>query len=144
MDFFFSLFFLEVLGFELRALCFLAVALQLEPYFQPFVLWLLWRQGLIFCPGWPGPQSSYFRLPVLAVMTNEYHHAQLSSAEIGRMFLPGLAWNCDSPISASQVARITGLSHWYPAWLSPLIVKKKGKRKKKPQHYLCLVWRQLR
>jgi hypothetical protein len=24
-----------------------------------FLLWLFWRQGLIFCPGWPGLWSSY-------------------------------------------------------------------------------------
>jgi hypothetical protein len=29
--------------------------------------------------------------------------------------LPGLASNCDPPFSVSQVARITGVSHWRPA-----------------------------
>jgi hypothetical protein len=30
-------------------------------------------------------------------------------------YLPGLASNLDPPISASQIARITGMSHWCPA-----------------------------
>jgi hypothetical protein len=30
-----------------------------------------------------------------------------------RIILLGLASNCDLPISASQVAKITGVNHWH-------------------------------
>jgi hypothetical protein len=56
---------------------------MLEPCLQLFLLWLIWKQGgFIFCPGQPGPQSSYFTLPVLAGMTGVCHHTQLFSIEV--------------------------------------------------------------
>jgi hypothetical protein len=30
------------------------------------LLWVSWRWGLAFCPGWPGWWSSYFKLPAVA------------------------------------------------------------------------------
>jgi hypothetical protein len=40
-----------------------AHALPLEPRLQPCPLWLLWRWGLAFCLGQPGPGSSWSRPP---------------------------------------------------------------------------------
>jgi hypothetical protein len=61
--------FLAVLEFELRALCWLRDTLSLEPCLQTLLLWLFLRWGLAFCPGWPGPQFPYFKLPTITGMT---------------------------------------------------------------------------
>jgi hypothetical protein len=51
-----------------------------------------------FCPGWPGPQLSYFTLPTITGMTGVCHHAKLFSTEMrSHTFLPGLSWNYDPP-----------------------------------------------
>jgi hypothetical protein len=45
----FYIFFLEVLGFELKASCLLPGTLLLEPCISSSMLWLFWGQGLAFC-----------------------------------------------------------------------------------------------
>jgi hypothetical protein len=53
-----------------------------------------------------------------AGMIGAHHHA-LVLVEIGSCTTPCLAWpqTVTLPISASQLARIKGISHWYPAML---------------------------
>jgi hypothetical protein len=72
-----SWFFLEVLGFELRASHLLGMwatppALFAFPYFSSRISSL--------CPGLPGPLSSYFMLSAIAGL---HHHTLLSSTETG-------------------------------------------------------------
>jgi hypothetical protein len=45
-------------------------------------------------------------------------HFALVILEMGvSNYLPGLALNLSRPVSASQVARVTGVSHLQPAWI---------------------------
>jgi hypothetical protein len=72
-----------------------------------FLWWLLWWQGLTFCPGWPGPWSSYDPNSTVSEMTVMRHHAQLFVVQMGvshKLFC--LAWPGTTifPISASHVA----------------------------------------
>jgi hypothetical protein len=57
--------------------------------------------GLVFPPGWPRPQSFYFKLPTIA-----------GDGVSQNFFVPGIVILL---ISASQVARIIGMSHWHLA-----------------------------
>jgi hypothetical protein len=101
--FFFSLFWWDWgLNSELSYL--VAGALSLEPHLQPFSLWLFWRQGLAFCPSWPGLQPSRFMLPLLI---QQALPCPLFSIEIGLLnFLSGLTLNLDPPY-------LSVLSSWY-------------------------------
>jgi hypothetical protein len=59
-------FFWQYWSFELSAYSLWRQALYcLNHASNPFLLWLFWRQGLAFCPGWPGPLSSYLCFPPL-------------------------------------------------------------------------------
>jgi hypothetical protein len=52
-----------------------------------------------FCPGQPGPSSSYFTLPTFAGVTDGCHHSQLFFHwdGVSHFFLLRLAWNQDPP-----------------------------------------------
>jgi hypothetical protein len=68
-----------VLEFELRASCLLGM--------PPFLFALvIFERVLLF-----RPQSSYFRLPIIAWMSGMCHHTQLFSVEMGscKLFCPG-------------------------------------------------------
>jgi hypothetical protein len=84
----------------------------LEPCLQFFFLWLFLREGLVFCPGPPGPWSSYF----LACWDWDDRHAPdpVFSHWDGGLAnsFPGWPQIVILLISASQVARIIGMSHW--------------------------------
>jgi hypothetical protein len=76
------------------------------------LLWLFWRQSLAFYSRWSGPRPSYFSLPTVAGMTGTHHQAQIFSIVMGLAnFCPSWPWTEILPISASQVARIIGVSH---------------------------------
>jgi hypothetical protein len=48
----------------------------------------------------------------VAGTTDMKHHVQLLLWDRDELtFLPGLAWNCNSPIPASQVGEIIGINH---------------------------------
>jgi hypothetical protein len=57
--------------------------------------------GLGFCPGQPGPQSLYFKLPTVTGMTGPCYHTYFFSVEMGShkvfFFLPRLAWKFNAP-----------------------------------------------
>jgi hypothetical protein len=55
------------------------------------LLWLFWRWGLTFWPGWPGLWSFYFELPALAGMTP---HTPFSPYwnRVSRTFCTHLSW----------------------------------------------------
>jgi hypothetical protein len=62
--------------------------------------------GCDFCPGQPGPGSSYLRFPTIAGMTGVHHHTQLLSVEMCSHELfswAGLEQRC-FPVSVFQVA----------------------------------------
>jgi hypothetical protein len=62
------------------------------------LLWLIWRWGLAFCPGQPGPSSSNFMLPAVAVMTGVLHTPTFFLLRWGLTdFLPRLALTHDPP-----------------------------------------------
>jgi hypothetical protein len=98
-------------GFEFRALW---VLYHLSHTFSPFCS-VSWRYSLIFCPGVPGPHSSYFRLSSAAGMTVSPPHPaffiEMGFQEL--LFCPGLpgtsvllhlslpsSWDykCESPV----------------------------------------------
>jgi hypothetical protein len=84
------IFFLVILGFELRALCLLSShtsSLFLSSYFGDVML----ETGSRFLPRPAWTRSSYFTLPAVAGMTGAHHHG------VSQTFLPGLAWNCCPP-----------------------------------------------
>jgi hypothetical protein len=89
-----------VLGFELRVSALIgkhSIAWDTPP---AFLLWLFWRLGLTFCPGWPGPQSFYFRFCCIAGMTGVFHHIQIFPLRWGLSNFyvwAGLElWSCNS------------------------------------------------
>jgi hypothetical protein len=90
-------------------------ALPLEPHLPPLLLWLFWRWVLIFAQAQPGPLSSYFTLSTVAGMPGACHYAQLFSLEMRshkkKFFHPSCLGTLVLLISASQVARITDMSH---------------------------------
>jgi hypothetical protein len=63
-------------------------------------------QGLTFCWGQQGPHWSYFKLP--AITTPSFFSIEMGSY---KLFCPGWPKTVILPISSSQVARITGVSH---------------------------------
>jgi hypothetical protein len=71
-------------------------------------------------------QSSYLSL-LRNLDDSPCHHIKLL-VEMGshKFFLPGLASNHDHSQLASQIARITGMSHWYLALLRHLLVVSPG------------------
>jgi hypothetical protein len=76
---------------------------------------LFWLLLVTLCPGWLGLWFSCFLLHAIAGMTGIHHHTQLFSTEMGSpgLFFPRQALNHDPPNLTSQVARITGVSHWH-------------------------------
>jgi hypothetical protein len=66
-----------------------------------------------FCSGQPGPLSFCFTLPAIAEMTGAHNDTQLFSFEMGshEHFCQGWPQTMIYPISASEIARITGMSH---------------------------------
>jgi hypothetical protein len=72
--------------------------------------------GLTFLPRPVWIMSLLFTLPTITGMTGMCRHAQLS-VEIGvlQTFCPGWSWTTIFLISISQVAKVTGVSHWCPA-----------------------------
>jgi hypothetical protein len=72
---------------------------SLATFCQPFVLWLFWRWGLAFCPGWPGPWPSYFILPTRAEVRSSWSSFFLLKRSLTSFFffLPRLAGNCNLP-----------------------------------------------
>jgi hypothetical protein len=67
-----------------------------------------WNRVLLFCPGWPEPNSFYFMFPTNAGMTPIYWLRWESCEFFAQAGLRTVLL----PISASQVARITGVSCW--------------------------------
>jgi hypothetical protein len=63
--------FKEVLGWELRAP--LLLGRHSTTWVTSPVLFVFWKQGPTFCPGWPGPRASYFMLPTTGGLTDTYH-----------------------------------------------------------------------
>jgi hypothetical protein len=106
-----------VLGFELRRYVLAGqVFCHLRHFSSPFCSVFL-EIGLAFCPDQPGPQSSYFKLSTIGGMTGVCHHTQLFSIEKGvsKTILSQWPVAVILLISASQVIRITGVSHWHLA-----------------------------
>jgi hypothetical protein len=81
-------------------------------YCPPFLLWLFLRQGFAFCHN-----SFLFMLLAVAEMTGAMppSPAFFCWYEISWTFSPGWPQISILLISASQVARITGVSHWHLA-----------------------------
>jgi hypothetical protein len=97
-------------GFELRAFTCKAGALPLEPYLQYFLLWLFWRQGLVFAQSgldW----DPYFKILTIPKMTSTCHHSQLFFHQDGAYKLLSQGWPRIEilPILASHMAR----DGWY-------------------------------
>jgi hypothetical protein len=100
-----------------------AGAQPFEPGPQPFLLWLFWRQGLTFCPGHPGPWSSYFKLPLVAGIQT---HATMPSffplrwGLTNLFLLPELAWNPNPPdlrlLHRWNDRHMVGLRWWGVLW----------------------------
>jgi hypothetical protein len=66
-----------------------------------------------FCPDQLWPQSSYFRLLVIAGMAGVHPTLNIFSLKCLENFLClGWLWTMILLLSASQVDRITGVSHW--------------------------------
>jgi hypothetical protein len=100
------------MGFELKALSLQSshsTAWATPPaLFAPVILEI----GSDFCPGQPGPQTSYFTLPTIAGVMGTCHHAQLPSLfpwgwGSPKLFCLGWPGTVILPMSASQVAKIT-------------------------------------
>jgi hypothetical protein len=64
---------------------------------------------------WQGPGSSYFMLPAIAGMAGTCHHALLWVEIESCDLLARADLKPRSSPSVSQVARITGVSHWCQA-----------------------------
>jgi hypothetical protein len=135
-------FFLVVLGFELRALYLLgrykATWAMPPPFFGSSYFW---DRVILNFAVWQW--SSYFRLPTIDGMTGAHHHAKLFlcllrwglanffpldlSLHVAgwQVHITTIAWESSLmiwpwitvlPISASQVTRITSVSHCCPAF----------------------------
>jgi hypothetical protein len=102
-DFCCCLFVCVLLGVELWALCL--------PLHQSSWSWLF-LIGFCLCPAQLAQQSSNLCFP--AHWYAVHHHA-IGWDEVSQTFWQGLPWTRILPISASQVAKITGLSqHAWP------------------------------
>jgi hypothetical protein len=103
-------FFLVVLGFELRALRLSRQApYHLSHASSPFWSGYFEDRVFLFFLDQTGPWSFYVTLPAFAGMTGTQHLAQ-PLVKMGSHKLSWPVWP-QTPISASQVARITGVSH---------------------------------
>jgi hypothetical protein len=97
-------FFLSVLRFELRALCFLGgCSTAWAKPLNPFLSGYFGDSVHFFCPGQPGLWSSYFTLPTIAGITGACHHTEIFPIEMGFSwtFLAELSWNRD-PLDLSR------------------------------------------
>jgi hypothetical protein len=82
---------------------------------NPFLLWLFWRQGVVLCPGWPGPWSFCFMLPAVAGIIGVHTPTSfLLRWGVSQTFCLGWPTAMMFPISAFWVARIIGMSYLYP------------------------------
>jgi hypothetical protein len=113
-------FFLVVLVVELRALCLLGVCCA--AWATPgtlLVVAILELGSCCFAQASLDCNLPLFKLPAVGKTTGVSHYAQLLIVEMGshKLFCLGWPGTPISPISASQVARITGMSPWHLAWL---------------------------
>jgi hypothetical protein len=88
---------------------------QLIHVSKPICCGYFWDK--FFCSGQPGPWYSSFKVPTIPGMKVVSHHSQLF-LKIGshKLSCPGCPATTILLISASQVCRITGVSHQHPPW----------------------------
>jgi hypothetical protein len=105
----FFCFFGVVLEFKIRVLCKYSTAWATPPALFPSGCFCIWS---LFFTGWSRLWFSYFIFPVIAVKTGTHDHAQLLDViRVSWTFCWVCPWAMILLISASQVTRITSVSH---------------------------------
>jgi hypothetical protein len=82
---------------------------------EMFLLWLFWREGLIFCSCWPGPRSFYFT----SHGSSEDRYSppcpgfsiEIKVSQPLFFFCPDWPGTTILQVSPSHVARMTGAHH---------------------------------